>query len=336
MKVALITGISGQTGSYLAEYLLKLNYQVHGIVRRSSLIKTDRIDQIYNKIKLYYGDMTDGMNLMSLIQNIQPDEIYNLAAQSHVKVSFETPEYTANADALGTLRLLEIIRNSGKKIKFYQASTSEMFGSSPPPQNEKTMLQPQSPYGVAKLYSYWLTKNYRDAYNIFAINGILFNHEGPRRGETFITRKVTRYVAERSIGIKAKPLQIGNVHAIRDWTDARDMVRGIYLMMQKRDPDDFVLGSGEGRTVLDLIKVAFKKINIELDWNENEGIGINKDTNEIMVEVNEKYKRPLEVNSLIADPRKANNELNWKPTIGFDTMISEMIENDISLMSNAN
>jgi len=336
MKVALITGISGQTGSYLAEYLLKLNYQVHGIVRRSSLIKTDRIDQIYNKIKLYYGDMTDGMNLMSLIQNIQPDEIYNLAAQSHVKVSFETPEYTANADALGTLRLLEIIRNSGKKIKFYQASTSEMFGSSPPPQNEKTMLQPQSPYGVAKLYSYWLTKNYRDAYNIFAINGILFNHEGPRRGETFITRKVTRYVAERSIGIKAKPLQIGNVHAIRDWTDARDMVRGIYLMMQKRDPDDFVLGSGEGRTVLDLIKVAFKKINIELDWNENEGIGINKNTNEIMVEVNEKYKRPLEVNSLIADPRKANNELNWKPTIGFDTMISEMIENDISLMSNAN
>ena len=336
MKVALITGISGQTGSYLAEYLLKLNYQVHGIVRRSSLIKTDRIDQIYNKIKLYYGDMTDGMNLMSLIQNIQPDEIYNLAAQSHVKVSFETPEYTANADALGTLRLLEIIRNSGKKIKFYQASTSEMFGSSPPPQNEKTMLQPQSPYGVAKLYSYWLTKNYRDAYNIFAINGILFNHEGPRRGETFITRKVTRYVAERSIGIKAKPLQIGNVHAIRDWTDARDMVRGIYLMMQKRDPDDFVLGSGEGRTVLDLIKVAFKKINIELDWNENEGIGINKNTNEIMVEVNEKYKRPLEVNSLIADPTKANNELNWKPTIGFDTMISEMIENDISLMSNAN
>ncbi len=336
MKVALITGISGQTGSYLAEYLLKLNYQVHGIVRRSSLIKTDRIDQIYNQINLYYGDMTDGMNLMSLIQNIQPDEIYNLAAQSHVKVSFETPEYTANADALGTLRLLEIIRNSGKKIKFYQASTSEMFGSSPPPQNEKTMLQPQSPYGVAKLYSYWLTKNYRDAYNIFAINGILFNHEGPRRGETFITRKVTRYVAERSIGIKAKPLQIGNVHAIRDWTDARDMVRGIYLMMQKRDPDDFVLGSGEGRTVLDLIKVAFKKINIELDWNENEGIGINKDTNEIMVEVNEKYKRPLEVNSLIADPRKANNELNWKPTIGFDTMISEMIENDISLMSNAN
>ena len=336
MKVALITGISGQTGSYLAEYLLKLNYEVHGIVRRSSLIKTDRIDQIYNQIKLYYGDMTDGMNLMSLIQNIQPDEIYNLAAQSHVKVSFETPEYTANADALGTLRLLEIIRNSGKKIKFYQASTSEMFGASPPPQNEKTMLQPQSPYGVAKLYSYWLTKNYRDAYDIFAINGILFNHEGPRRGETFITRKVTRYVAERSIGIKAKPLQIGNVHAIRDWTDARDMVRGIYLMMQKRDPDDFVLGSGEGRTVLDLIKVAFKKINIELEWNENEGIGINKNTNEVMVEVNEKYKRPLEVNSLVADPTKANNELNWKPTIGFDTMISEMIENDISLMSNAN
>ena len=336
MKVALITGISGQTGSYLAEYLLKLNYEVHGIVRRSSLIKTDRIDQIYNQIKLYYGDMTDGMNLMSLIQNIQPDEIYNLAAQSHVKVSFETPEYTANADALGTLRLLEIIRNSGKKIKFYQASTSEMFGASPPPQNEKTMLQPQSPYGVAKLYSYWLTKNYRDAYDIFAINGILFNHEGPRRGETFITRKVTRYVAERSIGITEKPLQIGNVHAIRDWTDARDMVRGIYLMMQKRDPDDFVLGSGEGRTVLDLIKVAFKKINIELEWNENEGIGINKNTNEIMVEVNEKYKRPLEVNSLVADPTKANNELNWKPTIGFDTMISEMIENDISLMSNAN
>ncbi len=334
MKVAFITGISGQTGSYLAEYLLKLNYEVHGIVRRSSLIKTDRIDHVFNQINLHYGDMTDGMNLMSLIQKIQPDEIYNLAAQSHVKVSFETPEYTANADALGTLRLLEIIRSSNKSIKFYQASTSEMFGASPPPQHENTILQPQSPYGVAKLYSYWLTKNYRDAYNIFAVNGILFNHEGPRRGETFITRKVTRYVAERSLGLINKPLQIGNVHAIRDWTDARDMVEGIFLIMQKQEPDDYVLGSGEGRTVLDLIKVAFNKIDIELDWNENEGIGRNKNTNEIMVEVNEKFKRPLEVNSLIADPTKANRELNWKPTINFDTMINEMIENDISSISN--
>ena len=334
MKVAFITGISGQTGSYLAEYLLKLNYEVHGIVRRSSLIKTDRIDHVFNQINLHYGDMTDGMNLMSLIQKIQPDEIYNLAAQSHVKVSFETPEYTANADALGTLRLLEIIRSSKKSIKFYQASTSEMFGASPPPQHENTMLQPQSPYGVAKLYSYWLTKNYRDAYNIFAVNGILFNHEGPRRGETFITRKVTRYVAERSLGIINKPLQIGNVHAIRDWTDARDMVVGIYLIMQKKEPDDYVLGSGEGRTVLDLIKVAFSKIDIELDWDESQGIGKNAKTNEIIVEVNEKFKRPLEVNSLIADPTKANRELNWKPTINFDTMINEMIENDISSISN--
>ena len=332
MKIAFITGISGQTGSYLAEYLLNLKYEVHGLVRRSSLIKTDRIDHIFDKISLHYGDMTDGMNLMSLIQKINPDEIYNLAAQSHVKVSFETPEYTANSDALGTLRLLEIIRSSNKKIKFYQASTSEMFGSSPPPQNEDTKMQPQSPYGVAKLYSYWLSKNYREAYNIFAVNGILFNHEGPRRGETFITRKVTRYIAEYSLGRTKEPLQIGNVYSIRDWTDARDMVKGIYLMMQQKVPDDYVLGSGVGRTVLDFICEAFKKIDIILSWDDTLGIGKNNKTGEILVKVNEKYKRPLEVNSLIANVEKAKNNLKWEPKFSFHDMISEMIQNDIDLL----
>ncbi len=334
MKTALITGISGQTGSYLAEFLLDKGYKVHGIVRRSSIIKTDRIDHIYNSINLHYGDMTDGMNLMSVVQMVKPDEIYNLAAQSHVKVSFETPEYTANSDALGTLRLLEIIRSSKRNIKFYQASTSEMFGASPPPQDETTKMQPQSPYGVAKLYSYWLTKNYRDAYNIFAVNGILFNHEGPKRGETFITRKVTRYIAEYSLGRTNKPLQIGNVHSIRDWTDARDMVKGIYLMMQQQIPDDYVLGSGIGRTVLDFICKAFEKIEIKLIWDDNLGVGKNSKTGEVVVEVNEKYKRPLEVNSLVANVEKAKENLKWRPTISFHDMISEMIENDINILKN--
>ena len=334
MKTALITGISGQTGSYLAEFLLDKGYKVHGIVRRSSIIKTDRIDHIYNSINLHYGDMTDGMNLMSVVQMVKPDEIYNLAAQSHVKVSFETPEYTANSDALGTLRLLEIIRSSKRNIKFYQASTSEMFGASPPPQDETTKMQPQSPYGVAKLYSYWLTKNYRDAYNIFAVNGILFNHEGPKRGETFITRKVTRYIAEYSLGRTNKPLQIGNVHSIRDWTDARDMVKGIYLMMQQQIPDDYVLGSGIGRTVLDFICKAFEKIEIKLIWDDNLGVGKDSKTGEVVVEVNEKYKRPLEVNSLVANVEKAKENLKWRPTISFHDMISEMIENDINILKN--
>ena len=329
MKKALITGISGQTGSYLAELLLEKGYEVHGIVRRSSLIKTDRIDHIFEKINLHYGDLTDGMNLLSVIQKVQPDEIYNMAAQSHVQVSFETPEYTANADALGSLRILDIIYNINPKIKFYQASTSELYGSTPPPQNEETKFQPQSPYAAAKLYAYWLTRNYREGYGIFAVNGILFNHEGPRRGETFVTRKVTRYVAQHKLGLVNSPLQIGNVHAIRDWTDARDMVQGIYLMMQQDTPDDYVLGSGKGRTVLDLLTESFKCIDIELEWNDDLEQGTDKTTGKVIVEVNPKYKRPLEVNSLIADTTKATSKLNWTPKISFEKMIEEMVENDI-------
>lgn len=327
-KTALITGISGQTGSYLAEHLLEQGYDVHGIIRRSSLIKTDRIDHIFDKITLHYGDLTDGMNLMTVISGIKPDEIYNMAAQSHVAVSFETPEYTGNADALGTMRILEIIRSVNPKIKFYQASTSELYGSTPPPQDENTYFAPQSPYAAAKLYAYWLTRNYRDGYNLFAVNGILFNHEGPRRGETFVTRKITRYVAQYSLGQTPQPLQIGNVNAIRDWTDARDMVKGIYLMMQQDKPDDYVLGSGKGRTVLELITTAFKHIDVEIEWDEGQEIGRDKNGT-VIVEVNPKYKRPLEVNALIADATKANTELGWKPEITFEQMIKEMIENDI-------
>ena len=332
-KTALITGITGQTGSYLAEYLIEKGYDVHGVIRRSSLIKTDRIDHIFDRLTLHYGDLTDGMNLMSLVQKVQPDEIYNLAAQSHVAVSFETPEYTANADALGTLRFLEIIRNVNPKIKFYQASTSELYGSTGPNQNEYSEFKPQSPYAAAKLYAYWLTKNYRDGYGLFAVNGILFNHEGPRRGETFVTRKVTRWAAQKKLNLNGDVLQVGNVHAVRDWTDARDMVKGIYLMMQQDQPQDFVLGSGVGRTVLDLIVTACAKIGIDLEWDNNFEHGKDKNTGELVVVSTDKYKRPLEVNSLIADASKAKSVLGWEPAISFDDMIEEMIESDILFFS---
>jgi GDPmannose 4,6-dehydratase len=328
-KRALITGISGQTGSYLAELLLEKGYEVHGMIRRSSLIKTDRIDHIFDRINLHYGDLTDGMNLMTLVKKIQPDEIYNMAAQSHVAVSFETPEYTANADALGTLRFLEIINNVNPKIKFYQASTSELYGSTVPPQNEQSYFAPQSPYAAAKLYAYWLTRNYREGYGLFAINGILFNHEGPRRGETFVTRKITRHVAQYKLGINQGPLQIGNVHAVRDWSDARDMVRGIYLMMQQSTPDDYVLGSGQGRTVLDLLITAFATIDIVLEWDDDLEQGKDANTGELLVTINPRYKRPLEVNALVADTSKANKELGWMPEITFKQMIEEMVANDI-------
>ena len=335
-KKALITGITGQTGSYLAEYLLELGYEVHGIIRRSSLIKTDRIDPIFKSLNLHYGDMTDGMNLMLIIDKVKPHEIYNLAAQSHVMVSFETPEYTANADGLGALRILEIIRQKHKKTKFFQASTSEMFGCTPPPQNERSVFQPQSPYAASKLYSYWLTKNYRDAYNLFAVNGIMFNHEGPRRGETFVTRKVTRYVAKYQLGLVSDPLTIGNLHAIRDWTDARDIVRGIYLSMQNKNPDDFVFGSGKGRTILELIELSFKKINVDLSWDNKLLQAKNKDNGKIIVKVDEKFKRPLEVNALIADYNKAKKQLGWKRDFSFNQMITEMIDNDIKELSQNN
>ena len=332
-KIALITGISGQTGSYLAEFLLDKGYEVHGMIRRSSLIKTDRINHIFDKITLHYGDLTDGMNLMSIVHKVNPDEIYNMAAQSHVAVSFETPEYTANADAVGTLRLLEIIHKHNPKIKFYQASTSELYGSTPSPQDEETKFAPQSPYAAAKLYAYWLTRNYREGYGLFAVNGILFNHESPRRGETFVTRKVTRWAAQKKLDSGTPPLQIGNVHAVRDWTDARDMVKGIYLMMQQDQPSDYVLGSGKGRTVLDLIKTACAKIGITLEWNEELEQGIDANTGEVVVVVNPKYKRPLEVNSLVADTTKVKTQLGWTTEIAFDDMIEEMIQNDILFFS---
>jgi GDPmannose 4,6-dehydratase len=252
-----------------------------------------------------------------------------MAAQSHVAVSFETPEYTANADALGTLRFLEIINNVNPKIKFYQASTSELYGSTVPPQNEQSYFAPQSPYAAAKLYAYWLTRNYREGYGLFAINGILFNHEGPRRGETFVTRKITRHVAQYKLGINQGPLQIGNVHAVRDWSDARDMVRGIYLMMQQSTPDDYVLGSGQGRTVLDLLITAFATIDIVLEWDDDLEQGKDANTGELLVTINPRYKRPLEVNALVADTSKANKELGWMPEITFKQMIEEMVANDI-------
>ncbi len=334
MKKAFITGINGQTGSYLAEYLLEKGYEVHGLLRRSSIIKTERIDKIFDKIKTYYGDVTDSLNLLNLIKKINPDEIYNLAAQSHVKVSFESPEYTSNADALGTLRLLEIINSLNKKIKFYQASTSELFGNSPSPQNENTKFEPRSPYAVSKLYSYWITRNYREAYNLFAVNGILFNHEGPRRGETFISRKVTRWCANWKKNNQIKPLEVGNINSIRDWTDARDMVKAIYLMMNYKSPEDFVVGSSVGRSVKQLIEIAFEHVGINLKWNELKTEGTDLKTNKIVVKVSDKYFRPLEVNKLIADPSKANKLLNWSPQISFEKMIQEMIDSDLNNLKN--
>lgn len=329
-KKALISGITGQTGSYLAEYLLEQGYEVHGIIRRSSLIKTDRINHIFDKITLHYGDVTDGMNLLKLVKEIAPDEIYNMAAQSHVAVSFETPEYTANVDALGPLRFLEVIRLTDHTIKYYQASTSELYGDVKAPQSEAGPFQPRSPYAAAKLYAYWVTRNYREAYGLYAVNGILFNHESPRRGETFVTRKVTRWCADY-INNKGDvpPLEIGNVWSVRDWTDARDMVKGIYKMMHLNDPSDFVLGSGEGRTIMALLHTAFSKCGIDLDWDNDLRQGIDKNTGKVVVKSVMKYFRPLEVNELIADTTKANEVLDWKPEISFDQMIAEMIEEDV-------
>jgi len=330
MKKAFITGISGQTGSYMAELLLKEGYEVHGLLRRSSTIKTDRINHIFDKIYTYYGDLTDSLNLYNLINKIKPNEIYNFAAQSHVKVSFETPEYTSNADGLGTLRLLEIIKNLNNKIKFYQASTSELFGNTPSPQNEDSKLEPRSPYAVAKLYSYWLTRNYREAYGLFAVNGILFNHEGPRRGETFISRKVTLWCAKWKINKNINPLEVGNLNSIRDWTDARDMVRAIHLMIQHKTAEDFVVGSSIGRSVKDLIETAFNYIGIKIKWSEDLREGLDLNTNKIVVKVVDKYFRPLEVNKLIADTSKVKKILNWQTSIKFEDMIAEMIESDFN------
>jgi GDPmannose 4,6-dehydratase len=338
-KVALISGVTGQDGSLLARFLLKKGYIVHGIKRRSSSFNTSRLDDVYQdeSIKkknffLHYGDVTDSLNLLNLVSKVQPDEIYNLAAQSHVKVSFESPEYTANTDGLGALRFLEVIRslNLVNKTKFYQASTSEMFGNSAAPQNEKTALSPESPYGTAKLYAYWITKNYRKAYNIFASNGILFNHEGPVRGETFVTRKITMSVARISKGLDHKII-LGNLNAKRDWGDAEDFVRGMWKILQHKQPDDFVLATGKSYTVRQFVEAAFNLIGIKIKWigkGINE-IGIDPYSKKILVKIDKKYFRPNEVDFLLGDYSKAKKILKWAPKISFNQMVERMVLSDI-------
>jgi len=336
-KIALIYGVTGQDGAYLANFLIKKNYIVHGVKRRSSSFNTKRIDDIYKKYSkrkifvLHYGDLTDSLNTQSLINKILPDEIYNLAAQSHVKVSFETPEYTANADALGTLRILECIKNIKKKIKFYQASTSEMFGSTAPPQKETTVFRPVSPYGTSKLFGYWITRNYRDAYKIFACNGILFNHESPIRGETFVTRKITMEVA-KYYHTKKSDLVLGNLNSERDWGDARDYVVGMWKMLQKKNPDDYVLATNKSFTIRKFVEAAYKVIGVEIIWKGkglNE-LGINKKTKDTVVKINPDYFRPNEVDSLRGDYSKAKKILNWTPKISFTKMVKDMVEYDIN------
>lgn len=348
MKKALITGVTGQDGSYLAEFLLDKGYEVHGILRRSSSFNTGRIEHLYMKdlvedmhksrnFQLHYGDLTDSTNVIALVQKIQPDEIYNLAAQSHVKVSFETPEYTAQIDALGTLRILEAVRLLGleNKTKIYQASTSELYGLvQEVPQSETTPFYPRSPYGVAKLYGFWITKNYREAYDIFASNGILFNHESPRRGETFVTRKITLAAARIKCGLQKK-LYLGNLNAKRDWGHAKDYVECMWLILQNDNPDDFVIATGEMHTVREFCELAFKEVGIELKW-EGEGIdekGIDIDSGRVLIEVDPKYFRPTEVDQLLGNPNKAVNELGWNPTqTSFETLIKEMVQEDLKVV----
>jgi len=339
-KTALITGITGQDGAYLAEFLLNKGYIVHGIKRRSSSFNTARIDHLYKdphernvNFFMHYGDLTDSTNLIRIVQETQPDEIYNLAAQSHVQVSFETPEYTANSDGLGTLRILEAIRILGleKKTKFYQASTSELYGKVQEiPQSETTPFYPRSPYAAAKLYAYWITINYREAYGMFACNGILFNHESPIRGETFVTRKITMAVANIKKGLQEK-LYLGNLDAKRDWGFAGDYVEAMWLMMQQDKPDDFVIGTGETHSVREFTKVAFKEAGIDIIW-EGEGVKeVGKDaaTGRILVQVDPKYYRPAEVDLLISDPSKAKNKLGWKTKVGFEELVKMMMESDL-------
>jgi len=341
-KVALITGVTGQDGAYLAELLLNKGYIVHGIKRRSSMFNTDRIDHLYQdqheknvNFILHYGDLTDSTNLIRIVQEVQPDEIYNLAAQSHVKVSFETPEYTANSDALGTLRILEAIRILGleKKTRFYQASTSELYGLVQEiPQKETTPFYPRSPYGVAKLYGFWITKNYRESYGMFACNGILFNHESPLRGETFVTRKITRGVAKISLGMQEK-LFMGNIDSERDWGHAKDYVEGMWRMLQQDEPDDFVLATGIKITVRDFINMAFSEVGITLKWegkNEQEK-GIDNKTGKTLVEIDPKYYRPAEVDLLVGDASKAKSKMGWEPTYTVAELCKEMVQSDLEL-----
>ncbi len=345
MKTALITGITGQDGSFLAEFLLEKGYEVHGIIRRSSSFNTGRIEHLYideliedmhskRKVHLHYGDMTDSTNLIRLIREIKPDEIYNLAAMSHVKVSFEVPEYTADTDGIGTLRLLEAVRFLGyeKRTKIYQASTSELYGKvQEVPQKETTPFYPRSPYGVAKLYGFWITKNYREAYDMFAVNGILFNHESERRGETFVTRKITLAVARIKKGTQKK-LYLGNLDALRDWGYAKDYVECMWLMLQTDKPEDFVIATGEMHSVREFTTLAFKEAGIIIEW-QGSGVdekGINKETGEVVVEVDPKYFRPTEVEQLLGDPTKAKTLLNWNPTqTSFKELVSIMVKSDL-------
>jgi len=341
-KVALVTGVTGQDGAYLSELLLRKGYIVHGIKRRSSLFNTDRVDHLYRdqheenvNFLLHYGDMTDSTNLIRIIQEVQPDEIYNLAAQSHVKVSFETPEYTANSDAMGALRILEAIRILGleKKTRFYQASTSELYGKvMEVPQSETTPFYPRSPYAVAKQYAFWITKNYREAYGMYACNGILFNHESPLRGETFVTRKITRAVARIKLGLQKK-VYLGNLDAKRDWGHAKDYVEGMWLMLQQDEPDDFVLATGKTYPVKYFVEKAFAEVGISVEW-KGEGVnekGINAGTGDVLVEVDPRYFRPTEVELLVGDPSKAKRVLGWEHKYNLDQLIKEMVANDIKL-----
>ncbi len=341
-KVALITGVTGQDGAYLAELLLEKGYIVHGIKRRSSLFNTDRIDHLYQdqhesdvRFFLHYGDLTDATNLIRLVQEIAPDEIYNLAAMSHVKVSFDTPEYTANTDALGTLRMLEAIRilKMEKEVKLYQASTSELYGKvMETPQSETTPFYPRSPYGVAKLYAFWIIKNYREAYNIYACNGILFNHESPFRGETFVTRKITRAAAKIKLGLQEK-LFLGNLDAQRDWGHAKDYVYGMYLILQQDTADDYVLATGETHPVREFVEKSFARLDIKIRW-EGKGVdekGIDEATGKVLIEVDPKYFRPTEVDLLLGDPSKAKKELGWEPTYSFEELVHEMVDADLAL-----
>jgi len=340
VKTALITGITGQDGAYLAEFLLAQGYQVHGLRRKTSVANTERIDELYQKANqlegrffLHYGDITDGANVYRLLQAIQPDEIYNLAAQSHVKVSFESPEYTANTDALGTLRLLEGVRISGlaEKTRFYQASTSELFGKVREiPQRETTPFYPRSPYGVAKLYAYWITVNYREAYGMFACNGILFNHESPLRGEAFVTRKITSGIARIKLGFQ-DVLYLGNLNAKRDWGHASDYVRAMWLMLQQSEPDDYVVGTGQTYSVREFVELACKSAGIDLAWR-GEGLdeqGIDIQTGKVIVKIDHRYFRPTEVDLLVADSSKIREKLGWKPEVSFEELVNKMVEADI-------
>ena len=328
-KVALITGITGQDGSYLAELLLEKGYEVHGIVRRASLINTDRIDHIYEDLRLHYGDLTDALSIINLIKDIEPDEIYNLGAQSHVKVSFEIPEYTAQVDGLGTLRILEAVRFLGMEMKtrIYQASTSELYGLvQATPQTETTPFHPRSPYGVAKLYGYWIVKNYRESYGLHASSGILFNHESPRRGETFVTRKITRGLSRISVG-EQRQLYLGNLNAKRDWGHAKDFVEAMWLMLQQDKPDDYVIATGEQYSVKDFVDKAAPFFGFNIQWM-GEGldeVGYDWSTKRQVISVDKKYFRPAEVESLLGDPSKAKQKLGWEPKISFDQLIEDMV-----------